>query len=124
MNLLEQLNIQTKQVTKEKVVLSLEVTDQHKQPFGYLHGGMNGVLIETACSIGANQQLSACFAVGVDLQVSHLHAVQSGELQVIATPEKIGRRLQFWRAEIYLLDTLVATGKCTLMVNTKTSDSH
>ncbi len=119
MNLLENLAIQTEQVTKEKVILSLEVAAIHKQPFGYLHGGVSGVLIETACSLGANQYLTDGFAVGVDLQISHLNAVQSGKIQVIASPEKVGGRLQFWRAEIYLAETLIATGKCTLMVNKK-----
>jgi uncharacterized protein (TIGR00369 family) len=119
MNLLEHLAIHTEQVTKEKVILSLEVAAIHKQPFGYLHGGVSGVLIETACSLGANQHLTDGFAVGVDLQISHLNAVQSGKIQVIASPEKVGGRLQLWRAEIYLSETLIASGKCTLMVNKK-----
>ena len=51
MNLLEHLDIQIKQTTPEQVELTLVVRDIHKQPFGIMHGGMNGVLIETACSL-------------------------------------------------------------------------
>ena len=117
MNLLEHLNIQTKKVTPEEVILSLEVTPIHHQPYGVMHGGMNGVLIETACSIGANTQLIDSYAVGVDLQVRHFAAVSQGTLTVIATPDKIGGRLQFWQATIWSNDKKIAAGTCTLMVN-------
>ena len=58
MNLLEHLDIQIKQTSPEQVELSLIVREIHKQPFGIMHGGMNGVLIETACSLGANQNVA------------------------------------------------------------------
>ncbi|MEA4828805.1 MAG: PaaI family thioesterase, partial [Enterococcus thailandicus] len=54
MNLLEHLQIKTLELSPEKVVLSLDIHAIHLQPYGYLHGGINGVLIETACSLGAN----------------------------------------------------------------------
>ena len=56
MNLLDYLGIQIEETTATQVRLSLVVTDQHKQPFGLLHGGINAVLIETACSLGANRR--------------------------------------------------------------------
>ena len=59
----------------------------HKQPYGLVHGGLNGVLIETACSLGANENVPEnTFAVGIDLQVNHLRSVHDGSLTVIATP--------------------------------------
>ena len=89
MNLLEHLDIQIKQTSPEQVELSLIVREIHKQPFGIMHGGMNGVLIETACSLGANQNVAQNeYCVGVDLQVNHLQAVSTGELNIIATPDK------------------------------------
>ena len=117
MNLLEYLKIQTTSVTPNKVILHLDVEAIHHQPYGVLHGGMNGVLIETACSIGANANLTDSYAVGVDLQVSHFSSVSHGTLEIIATPEKIGGRLQFWQAEIWSADKKIASGKCTLMIN-------
>ncbi len=102
MNLLEHLDIQIKQTSPEQVELSLIVREIHKQPFGIMHGGMNGVLIETACSLGANQNVAQNeYCVGVDLQVNHLQAVSTGELNIIATPDKIGRTLQVWQATVY-----------------------
>lgn len=116
MNLLEHLDIQIKQTTPEQVELTLVVRDIHKQPFGIMHGGMNGVLIETACSLGANQNVAQNeYCVGVDLQVNHLQAVSAGELNIIATPDKIGRTLQVWQATVYQKNKKIAVGRCILM---------
>lgn len=116
MNLLEHLDIQIKQTSPEQVELSLIVREIHKQPFGIMHGGMNGVLIETACSLGANQNVAQNeYCVGVDLQVNHLQAVSTGELNIIATPDKIGRTLQVWQATVYQITKKIAVGRCTLM---------
>ncbi|CAI3440206.1 PaaI family thioesterase [Enterococcus cecorum] len=116
MNLLEHLDIQIKQTSPEQVELSLIVREIHKQPFGIMHGGMNGVLIETACSLGANQNVAQNeYCVGVDLQVNHLKAVSTGELNIIATPDKIGRTLQVWQATVYQKNKKIAVGRCTLM---------
>ncbi|MEQ3444966.1 PaaI family thioesterase [Enterococcus cecorum] len=116
MNLLEHLDIQIKQTSPEQVELALVVRDIHKQPFGIMHGGMNGVLIETACSLGANQNVKSNeYCVGVDLQVNHLRAVTSGELTIRAIPDKVGRTIQFWQATVYQKEQKIAVGRCTLM---------
>lgn len=118
MNLLEFLQIQTRECSKDKVILSLQVADCHKQPFGLLHGGMNGVLIETACSMGANEHFAKehTFAVGIDLHVNHLKSVVDGTLTIIATPDHIGKSLQIWEGKIYNdRHELTSIGRCTLM---------
>ena len=116
MNLLEHLDIQIKQTTPEQVELALVVRDIHKQPFGIMHGGMNGVLIETACSLGANQNVAQNeYCVGVDLQVNHLRALTSGELIIRAIPDKVGRTIQVWQATVYQKEQKIAVGRCTLM---------
>ena len=124
MNLLEHLDIQIKQTSPEQVELSLIVRDIHKQPFGIMHGGMNGVLIETACSLGANQNVKSNeYCVGVDLQGNHLRAVTSGELTIRAIPDKVGRTIQVWQATVYQKEQKIAVGRCTLMVQrTKIKD--
>lgn len=116
MNLLEHLDIQIKQTSPEQVELALVVRDIHKQPFGIMHGGMNGVLIETACSLGANQNVKSNeYCVGVDLQVNHLRAVTSGELTIRAIPDKVGLMIQVWQATVYQKEQKIAVGRCTLM---------
>ena len=117
-NLIDYLHIQTKEKSPEKVILSMKIEEYHKQPYGIMHGGMNGILIETACSLGANEHLSPkeAYSVGVDLQVNHLKSVSSGELIVIATPDHVGRSIQVWKADIYdEKNHLISVGRCTLM---------
>ncbi|MBF8808061.1 MAG: PaaI family thioesterase [Enterococcus lacertideformus] len=118
MNLIDYLKIESTCVSKERVELLLPISEIHHQPFGYLHGAINGVLIETACSIGANEHLiSPQYAVGLDLHVNHLNKAQKGQLRVVAKPIKIGLTIQFWTAEVYLEgEYIVANGSCTLTV--------
>ncbi|MBO0470387.1 PaaI family thioesterase [Enterococcus sp. DIV0242_7C1] len=118
MNLLEHLQIHTKELTKEKVTLTMNVASFHKQPYGIVHGGINAVLIETACSMGANEQFSTenAYAVGVDLQVNHLKSVLDGTLTVVAKPNHIGGSLQVWEGKIFNESKeLISVGRCTLM---------
>lgn len=124
MNLLEYLEIKTKAKSPEKVILSMTIADCHKQPYGLMHGGINGVLIETACSLGANEHLKGkeTYAIGVDLQVNHLKSVCSGQLTVFATPDHVGGTIQVWKAAIYdEEERLISVGRCTMMnrLNTK-----
>ncbi|MGM0157317.1 PaaI family thioesterase [Enterococcus durans] len=123
MNLIDYLKIETVVLSKKRVELLLSLANIHHQPFGYLHGGISGVLIETACSMGANQHLdSSHAAVGIELHVQHLDKARYGTLRVIATPNKIGRNIQFWSAEV-LLDEhiMIANGTCTLAIKEITS---
>ena len=40
MNLLQYLGIKIQTVTANQVIISINVTDQIKQPFGIVHGGI------------------------------------------------------------------------------------
>lgn len=123
MNALDYLDIKIKDVSKEKVVLTMIVDNKHLQPFGLMHGGINAVLIETATSIGANESLDTTkqVAVGLDLQVNHLKSAIKGDLLTItATPNHIGKMTQVWQAEITNpTQQKISVGRCTLMVKTR-----
>ena len=43
MNLLEALEIEVEAATADFVRLRMPIKAQHKQPFGLVHGGINGV---------------------------------------------------------------------------------
>lgn len=101
MDLIEYLGIKSIISSKDKVILSLNVTDKVQQPFGVLHGGINSVLAETAASIGANLNLSHSHAVGVNISTNHLKSVTSGKLTVEATPLRIGKKIQVWQANTF-----------------------
>ena len=79
MDLIEYLGIKTILQTPQKVILQLEVTPKILQPGGYVHGGINTVLAETAASIGANLHLSAFqIALGTAINTQHLRSVTNG----------------------------------------------
>jgi hypothetical protein len=47
------LQMQVVEATPERVVMTMPVTAQHLQPWGYLHGGASVALAETAATVGA-----------------------------------------------------------------------
>ena len=102
----------------DEVVAEIEVGEQHRQPYGIVHGGVHSGVIEALCSVGA-----ALFAlpngqsvVGLENQTSFLKAVRSGRLTITATPLSRGRRAQVWEGNVRdERDRLVATGRVRLL---------
>ncbi len=46
------LGLKFEWVDPERVVITLEVTASHLQPYGLVHGGVYATLVESACSVG------------------------------------------------------------------------
>lgn len=114
-NLLEAFNIEILQLNKEEVVIEVDVTDDMKQPFGVIHGGMNAVLIETAISLGGTENVVDGHALGVEINVNHIRPVSTGRLITTAIPVHVGRNTQIWTAEIKNDDgKITAVGRMTL----------
>ena len=122
MNLLQYLGIKIQTVTANQVIISINVTDQIKQPFGIVHGGINATLAETAASLGANAWLADNerhqVATGVDINTQHLRAVKTGILKAVATPLKLGRRIQTWQVQTFNDDQLTSNSTVFLLNTT------
>jgi len=105
-------------VSKDCVVVSLDVTPRIHQPFGILHGGISLVLAETAASIGATVNAPAgSMAVGQEINANHLRPKRDGEVTARATPVHVGRTSQVWSVEIRdAAGKLVCLSRCTLAV--------
>ena len=112
------LGITVDEVSADRVVLSVPVTDRVRQPFGLLHGGVSAVLAESAASIGASMNVApGKGVVGVELNASHLRGVSVGAITAVATPIRRGRTLHVW--EIVVTDDRgrdVCRCRCTLAV--------
>jgi uncharacterized protein (TIGR00369 family) len=112
------LDIETVEVSADRVVMSVPVTHKVHQPYGILHGGVSALLAETAASYGGS--LSAPpghHVVGIELNASHLRPMREGVLTAVATPIRRGRTLQVW--DISLSDDTghdVCRARCTLAV--------
>jgi len=107
------------QATPEEFVAELDIGDQHRQPYGLVHGGVYAGMVETVCSTGAALSVYAegRSCVGLDNATSFLRAARSGTLRCRATPLVRGRRSHVWDARIHDdQDRLVATGRVRLLV--------
>lgn len=95
------LGLELTELTPSRVVGSIPV-EGNQQPFGLLHGGASGVLVETLASMGAvaHGMPDGKVPVGVDLNVTHLKAVRSGRVTGVATALHLGRTLAVYQVEI------------------------
>ncbi len=104
--------------TPERVVMTMPVTVQHLQPWGYLHGGASVALAESAATAGAFLNCPpGMVAFGQEINANHIRSVREGLLTAIATPLHIGRTSQVWHIEIRdEQQRLVCVSRCTLAV--------
>ena len=114
----ESLGIRALEMTPERVVLEMDVGPAVHQPMGLLHGGASAVIAESAASLGA---VMSCgdgeFAVGTDLNISHLRARRDGTVRAVAVPVRKGRSLHVWTVDIVDGEgELVAVARCTLAI--------
>lgn len=72
------------------------------QPFGVLHGGATAALAETLGSFASHLVVDSerQFAVGIDLNITHLRAVRKGIVTGRAEPLRIGSTVHVWRVTI------------------------
>lgn len=102
----------------DEVVVEWDVAEQHRQPYGIVHGGVHAGVIETIASVGA-----AIYArprgqavVGLENHTSFIHAVREGLLRGTARPLTRGRRTQVWEGTITdSTGRIVATGRVRLL---------
>ena len=100
--------------TKDSTVAQLEVTADHHQPFGLLHGGVLCTIVETVGSISGSVWYGWA-VVGTSNHTNFLHAVRGGTLTATSTPVHRGRTQQLWEVAITdEQDRLVAKGQLRL----------
>lgn len=105
-------------VSGDEVVLEYDIGEQHRQPYGIVHGGVHCAAMESACSTGAGVYAMARGqgVVGVENHTSFIRAARSGRVRVTATPLTRGRRSQVWEASARdEAGRLIATGRVRLL---------
>ncbi len=115
----ESLGIRVVDISPDRVVLTMPVGPAVHQPMGLLHGGASAVIAESAASMGAfaNCDPSKEYAVGTDLNISHLRARTEGAVTATATPIRKGRGMHVWGIDIDDQDGItVAVARCTLVI--------
>lgn len=115
----EALGIRVIEMTPDRVVMELDIGPRVHQPMGILHGGASAVIAESAASMGTfmNCDPETEYAVGLELNVSHLRAKTTGLLRAEATPIRKGRSVHVWRIDLDDEDQKpVATARCTVLI--------
>jgi 1,4-dihydroxy-2-naphthoyl-CoA hydrolase len=116
----EQLNdrmgIEILELSPARVVGTMPVAG-NRQPFGLLHGGASGVLVESlASAVAALHTLPDRFPVGLELACTHHRSATEGLVTGVATPLHVGRRTS--TIEVVITDERgrrTCTGRLTCM---------
>jgi uncharacterized protein (TIGR00369 family) len=112
----ERMGIIFVEVSKQRVVATMPVAG-NRQPFGLLHGGASGVLVEALGSTAAAQYtMPDRFPVGLELACTHHRSATEGIVTGVATPLHVGRTTSTF--EVILTDEQgrrTCTGKLTCM---------
>jgi 1,4-dihydroxy-2-naphthoyl-CoA hydrolase len=119
---MELLDIDQLEVTKERVVLTMPVTAKTHQPMGSLHGGVSVVLAETAATMGAwmNIDHEKQMVMGVEINANHVRGKKDGTVKATATPRLIGHTINVWDITISdEKDRLICCSRCTLAIVAK-----
>jgi uncharacterized protein (TIGR00369 family) len=103
-----------------RVELKMAWRDEAAQYAGFLHAGLVGALIDTACGFAAVTRVGAVLAS--HFSVNCLAPAVGREFYVTGEVTKAGRRQIFTRAELFAVAAdgsrkLVATGETILMVS-------
>lgn len=115
----EVLDIKFVQAEKDRLVATMPVGPNHRQPFGYLHGGVSVVLAESIASIGSMLNIDADkqAAFGLEINANHLRPKREGLLTGVATPITRGRTTHVWDVRITDEDDkLICVSRCTVAI--------
>ena len=122
---LQMLGGEVIELNKDRVVISMPITNAARQPFGLLHGGVSVVLAESCASVGTwlNINPETQTAVGIEINANHIRAKHDGTITAVATPLHKGRTTFVWDIRITDEDDrLVCISRCTTAVVNKPKD--
>ncbi|MEY4530204.1 MAG: hypothetical protein RLZZ156_925 [Deinococcota bacterium] len=117
--LVQTLEIEVLEGTKDRVVAKMPVQPKVSQPFGFLHGGASVALAETVASIGAylNVVENGENAFGLEINANHVRPKRDGFVIATATPLHRGKSTHVW--DIQITDEagkLVCVSRCTMAI--------
>lgn len=123
--LMESLGIDVSSLDKNLVIMTMPVDHRTHQPAGFLHGGANVALAETAASIGAymNVNPEEFNVFGIEINANHVKSKREGIVTAKGTPVHIGKTTMVWEINIVNEnDDLICISRCTIGVVPKKND--
>ena len=98
----ELIGIEHQDTGPGEVRARVEVTDDIRQPFGLVHGGVYGALAESICSAATWRavQSEGMDAMGQANSATFLRPITDGHVNAVARPRHRGRTTWVWDVEI------------------------
>ncbi len=111
------VGLQFVSLSPDRVLASLEVREELKQPWGILHGGAIATLLDTAAGAGAMANVArGQTSVTVEIKVNYIGSVRAGRVTVEAVPLHRGRSTMVWESRVRDAEgRIVAAGLSTHM---------
>jgi len=119
------LDITLVEATEERLVATMPIGPNHRQPGGYLHGGISVVLAETVASMGSMLRIDRerQMAFGLEINANHVRPKRDGLVTATGTPVHLGRNTHVW--DVRIIDEqgkLICVSRCTVAVVDRPSD--
>ncbi len=124
--MVEALGIAFQTVEEGRVVATMPVNENTKQPFGVLHGGASVALAETVASFGAYQLVNqeTEVVVGLEINANHIRSKQDGIVTATGTVLHKGKKTMVW--DIKIEDEqhkLICVSRCTIAIIEKPKEA-
>jgi 1,4-dihydroxy-2-naphthoyl-CoA hydrolase len=85
--------------TPDSTTATLNITSDHHQPFGLVHGGVLAGIVETVGSVSGSVWYGGA-VVGTSNHTNFLRAVREGTLTAVSTPIHRGKTQQLLEVDI------------------------
>ena len=113
------LGISAIETTRERMVLELDIRQDHMAPNGFLHAGTIVTLADSAAGFStiANLREGQGFTT-IELKSNFFSTAREGRIRATSSAIHIGRSTQVWDAEVIAMATgkRLALFRCTQMV--------
>jgi 1,4-dihydroxy-2-naphthoyl-CoA hydrolase len=88
-------------VTGEEAHARIAVTEEHKQPYGFVHGGVYATLAESVASHATAETIEeGMAALGMSNHTTFLRPVTEGHINAVARRRHGGRTTWIWDVEM------------------------
>ncbi len=95
------LGMEFTHLSPDRVEATLKVRQEHKQPWGILHGGAVMTLADTVAGAGAYMNIArGQETVTVELKINLIGAVREGSIRAEAVPLHRGKTTSIWETRI------------------------
>ena len=113
------LGVSAIETTRERMVLELDIRQDHMAPNGFLHAGTVVTLADTAAGFStiSNLREGQGFTT-IELKSNFFSTALKGRIRAVTSPIHLGRSTHVWDADVTAIETgkRLALFRCTQMI--------